>query len=576
MCAVFNFADEGVKGAIDSLNGLKDDLTPTGQLITDINTILDNTLDFTQTKDSLIGRLSHMQTTLESNALIVSAEQHKCLFCEEAASLISSSLADLESGITKALADVREIVDNNLGQNSSTLTDINSALDDAMEPLEDAEKSFNDVVTDILVDQREMVDQRRLQMGAGLITVSVVFTVIAFVGIGALLLAKCSNKKFPIAMPQCCVWCCFALCSSIVLIVAGFLLFLSVALGSVCNFVREDLLTTEGWNTYGTGDTLKLDNQTLDIMITCLTPAGSGDLMEALNLTGDLDFEEQIDQKFDELAAQQNQSVDLTEVDTLVTFSQQFGWLMLTDENVFDSTYPTYDLVKGVGIQNVNGTITDADALAALPSPSGGISFDVVPGLSTLERVNRDLLNEVLNPNPFVPDSLKYDKFFYMDVMHPSGIPSQFNNSEGNAADYRITRSFDHTNANPLVSNILGYFPAADATDFQNMLFWMRTKAGVTLDTQVSDATDELNVQLRALLDDTLDKVSDLLDAINCKFIYRGMNGMLEGLCGEVVPSLMLISMCWCVSGFLGIILMFMMYAAWSFTIDTKLLSSSL
>mmetsp|Transcript_33216 Transcript_33216/g.95842 ORF Transcript_33216/g.95842 Transcript_33216/m.95842 type:complete len:985 (+) Transcript_33216:190-3144(+) len=635
-CALASVADEGLNGsppdtpqpfmgvlpAVQMLDGLKTDLDPSspGGVIDSVEASLDKTLDFQANQDELIGRLGFMIGVLEDEKNDPMKESdvdrrtyHACLYCEYGAPILREFNRSLDEGITKGLSDMRSTIKEKLASGSEDLERLTQRLNSFDYNATALSAVTEDVVNSTLVGGRAQVnavENVRLAVFAAVASLGVA---IGLCGLVYLLHVNCAISRLErgrqstassiLIKPAACLWCSLMAYAVLVLVLGGLVLVLGVATNDTCRWAQTSVLDAEGLTKYNAllGD---LSDKAPAVAQQCLTRGGSGDVLAALGVKGQVDFGPEIRKQIDQLdQLKDNGTLDVAPLQSLVASAREFGWLFLPDTSApskdgHDVSDVPFE-VSLSGIQDKDRRIDESDtqaiikeAIKAQPAMSGVIEDAIFSSNVTILGLEE-----------------------YQAIIEPFFFAALQNGWTMDRAMYEITSTFDPDDAIVSTEAQRRAREASNDTDtrreyirmYENMVWWavrkqrLRDPSWVSFDCPtwpdesqgspcsyqeftaylvddlaapvyeagerfvgaVDKAKGELHDKLSDVLDGVLSRVDVLLDGLNCKVMYRGAQTVSDRLCERIVPNTVLVALSWVALGALAFISAALFFTLW-------------
>jgi len=357
LCSMLTMADETLNGSpqfpiflgvdvgIHRIEMLRRLLDVDGTAMTDVRSILDQTANFAAAMEDLLKKLDHMQRLLTLTGQRKTKE-HTCVFCHLAVGNNATSqglLVELRREVQASSAEAMRSIITETSSNlrGRKLVEVSSQVQRGVLSLQVFKQAYVGTFVGNVIQHKDAVRTAE-DLRHTLFQVTSAFCIIHALVMStlAIWLARRSNAKYPSSTPSCLTWFC-AFCSlSFAVLFAGIMVLVAVPVSEICNFWRYELLSYNGVSDYykqlGLYDlqnqARKIDPLAVDVFRTCLTPNGTGDIMQALSMKNSLEFQKVLDTKFVELEDKlAGRVVDTAKFELLVSRAEAFGGLFVLD-----------------------------------------------------------------------------------------------------------------------------------------------------------------------------------------------------------------------------------------------------
>eukprot|EP00386_Alphamonas_edax_P002789 GDKI01008489.1.p1 GENE.GDKI01008489.1~~GDKI01008489.1.p1 ORF type:complete len:913 (-),score=284.77 GDKI01008489.1:473-3148(-) len=630
-CAIFKFSESvlygdatvddggksfpGTTGVINFMRKLENAFTPGSpeltQIQTNIDTLLnfqDETAEFDKALEYGIAATERVYTYEAGNPDSLrpakNAYSHAYYYgtgipnsdFKGAPSIYKTIQVEVSTGLIAALKEVDKTVKDTFAPGSAILTDAKAALTDSITPMKEVQNSIDDSLAQIGFNIEDSVKNGDSARNAAFIALEVVVAVLFGLGVLEMLrVFMCSKQDFPNPLGSCCGWCFYLPCAGFFLIIGGLVLALSSVTGNVCTFVRDDLITNNEWGTYA--KTFNLDNQqTIDIATSCLSVKGDGDILTALQIRDKFDFKDQITSAFDGLTATQGQDAfDTTQLNQVVSFAQQIGWLFIPNVMSAPDEYKVpYEEVIKSGVQKA-ARDTQVASLGLINGLTE-IEVKIAPFYFGIEGGVFDAAEVAAKTGiPIVGADANWFTTGMVPVTGYITVEANKIADDAERAQYIAsiwwahqkamllfdgfqTVAFDNASVDP------PYMAARQNTpNFADFEAWIVQVATIVDDASTKllakvngdkatggdDLPTQISNTLQADLNNlVLNTVDEFLNSINCQFMLKGINGVLDGFCTGVVPGLANSAAAWVVMGVFGFLCFCWMFHVWKYLKD--------
>lgn len=241
-------ADENFVGMLPMLNKLSDMkgiLADNSSFVSEVFSILDETVDVVTSSYLAEQSLQLMSDTLALPANLNPGAVHTCQLCSTLSGPLSDLAAAVSDSSSKAMADVYTEVQTQLG--SESRADLRTAFDGAVDPLRDSATMIRDSFKFFLEDdfkdwQEDIIDY------VGLWLIVLVLLVLMLAACGFTSAACCGIREYSeekqekgenpwngkIATCACCTWCCGWGYAVVALYIGGMMILINVLISSMC------------------------------------------------------------------------------------------------------------------------------------------------------------------------------------------------------------------------------------------------------------------------------------------------------------------------------------------------------
>jgi len=386
--------------------------------------------------------------------------------------------------------------------------------------------------------------------------------------------ARRSNAKYPTSTPACISWFCGFCGLAFALLFAGALLLMAVPLSELCGFWRYDLMTSEGVGEYyrqlGLFDTAdasqKLDPLAVDVFRACLTPDGSGEILQALGLEGVLGFQELLDRRFIELEDKlAGRVVDSAKFELLVSQAEAFGGLFLLDPDEPLPLAPgSVGTMMGSSVDPDDREGPDGESLiyglntyAGLIAGPGRYSFKHgTGGGGTIITATRPTEAEVSSAPLVMQHALTYARLKEQLLSEPDVFRCDIMDSR-----YYVTER------------------ACGLEEYkQSVVSWAMQirEAGLRLGEEAQRARPIIATDLRDSLQGVLAEVRGLRSLLRCRFLWRRWEDLDFLLCNQALPGLLQGFAAWLALACGSFLLVVLHYKIWRHLLDNRVVGEEL
>ncbi|CAK0867962.1 unnamed protein product [Prorocentrum cordatum] len=599
----------GMTPMTNRFTSLSDVLDDDSDFVTDFNQLIDDTVEIDKAFSYVTQTLELLKDMMDESANRV-PNGHKCLICDslsdELTGVLDTMADSLASALTNARAEAKAALDTDKRQDVRTLldesvaplSDLNTLLVDALDPLVDGD-SWDLVESSVFEGRLSMY----VLPAYGMLAV-----VFGCLGCLAFSLRESGADGQTQALPHrcaCCSWCCGFLVALLCFFTGGLLQAVGVPLGVTC-------LTLDGFSGEvidGAQDALDLDltgdslTMMKNIVDKCLNPQDvtvpanfadvllitSGGSTQTMRQLIEADLKEAIDAPFDELqtklASEETTLANDTGVTTLRQLLSEYGAaiaeLIVTDSTSMD-TLIAADGITGQDITMITSLACANSPFVDLPTVGMDAYFT---GPSAITQSDYSLaLTAPCNSTALPPcsseancqatsfiietkEGLRSDAVFRCDVFQDaSGTVCDVwaAGTGGIATDYETCMGSDSTYSRLQTPCTLAEFGAylAEFNERINVAF-------TTLDDTTGSMTTEIDVGLRDLLDENVvDEVTEILDGMGCNFLAEYYQSVVWGACYEGVGALAYLGFLYVIVGALMCVLIIVTYAMWRRSLD--------
>jgi hypothetical protein len=351
------------------------------------------------------------------------------------------------------------------------------------------------------------------------------------------------------------------------------LLLLAVPLSEVCSFWRDNLLTYDGISDYylqmglynPSDPNRNMDRLAVDVWRTCLTHNGTGEMLEALNLQDSLEFQETLQDGFDELEQTSGNAVDAGLYDLLVQEAEAYGGLFqlfpdspltLSDNQASRMIGSSLDPDDQEGPDGET-VIYGLNTFAGLIAGTGEYTFQHgTSGPGTLITATTPSEAQVSGQPLVVQNALTYARLKEQILSEP--------------AIFRCDTLDSRLQVTERMCNFEEYRSA--------VLSWaqeIRT-AGRQLGEQVQLAQQLIADELQYSLRDVLREVRDLRSDFRCRFLWRRWEDLDFTVCNQALPGMLQGAAAWVVLAAFTLALVVLHYKIWRHLLDNKIVGEEL
>jgi hypothetical protein len=643
-------------------------LKPGGPFNTEVTALLDLTVAIERSVGQLSATLKLLTNTVglsenvkPENDLTGQSLEHTCIYCEQVGEKMTPVVQELDESLGTALNDARAQVKDQLsGEKSEELA---GNLEEKLEPV----RENADLVRDNVGQASEMGETKD-QIKAIFGQVITLLTVLVF----PLMICGCistscwaikerapddaTNPYNKHVRNAACLGCCYGTWYiAIVLIIAGVLNAITQPVASICLIVADingDNL--QKWSPALGVETDDEKKQNFDIVDTCLTEKGTGDIFNVLTvkvcprgaddkrpsdcnesekeeltvramLVGELQFE--INKAFDEIEKKDTGVPKTSEqagFDTLLKFLEtpldSLTFFSNPDKMAQDPKYAgfaspqqsvqeiaaaafgtharcddfQYDTAEFPEIQeyvNMAVSVNDfrskvvAGGFATGSTTDSVNCVDALTCTSSVDPVKQavcDASNEILK----LKRNLKSSFNFRCDMLYtPSAgrpgctkVPGESGKCWCDPKDMKKKPNGEWMQdclvldpaTNAFVGNTMkktcGYEELVQyVADFKDRI----KNSADNLDDSVVTTKDEIVTDLRRIVNKhVFDTVTELIDGINCKYMYSGITKVVDGLCFQTVRGVSEVAHAYTALGALGVIVVVFLYCMFRWSAD--------
>ena len=615
LCEAFRLADNAVNGFVDTdaggntlhrfigienvaskVHAVDQMVQPASPTIQTLLAVLDETSPIKFAVNEFLAYLEHMNDVL-SDSTNVAVGPYTCVFCSTCCSAgsggtsqLGSTIASVRDSVASALVSVRQTVADSL--TGDGLAGVRDSLSSASNSVDSFKTSFEDQLGSALVDHRGLFESIVQYIGIATIVIICLMALptlllLLVVGVGALRHESKHRPRHPCFASS--SWCLTFLFAFILFLIAGILGLVAYLESSVCEILADpDSLIANGY--FRTGS----DNgQTKDILSTCFTRAGTGDLLGTIALGNgktardSLSISAMINDQFDRLQSATSGNAQFSEnsaVVDLLDAMRDFGSLYTIMPNKLDE-------IRNDPQNQIPGPMAASlgqSTLAALLRVSlGGVPDCTDRTAVPLAGPAGDMLKQALVAagvtiaNGQTSVDLTGAASLYtaltdagIDIgIRGSSCPADFVSlptpSSGHPFDAFmemktdvVTHTFrcDGITVAALDGGEAGVTAVPRTCTFTEWIAFvsdlqvtLRAKAAA-IDGIQQATMDKINTDLRQTVQDTiLPVIDDLVDGLDCKFLFTRLVGAYTSLCwhqapgliGSVVTWLIYAVLCW-------------------------------
>eukprot|EP00930_Biecheleria_cincta_P084155 TRINITY_DN73647_c0_g1_i1.p1 TRINITY_DN73647_c0_g1~~TRINITY_DN73647_c0_g1_i1.p1 ORF type:complete len:810 (-),score=144.02 TRINITY_DN73647_c0_g1_i1:350-2779(-) len=570
----------GIDTGIQRVNVLRQLLDVDGKSMTDVRAILDETAQFGSAMDDLLNKISHMKRVLTLVGQH-NIKDHRCWFCERAAGsnstgeagMLNELLVALQSSSADAMRAIRQTTASTL--TGHPLVDISAAVRRGGTALEVFKQSYTGTLVNSLLNLREDIaalEDARQTAFTCLSGFSV--TMLLVVSNLAIWHARRSKAKYPTATPSCVSWFCGFCTLTFGLFFGGLMVLLAVPVSELCGFQRYDLLTHDGIQDYYmqiglfniADPTKNIDILATNVFRTCLTGNGTGDILDALQLRGHLQFQEVLDNRFVELEDKKaGMVVDTARYELLVTQAKHFGGLFLLDPDqplllssnaapkLMGSSLDPDDQVGPDGESLIYGLNT----FASLIEGAGRYSFEHgTSGGGLLITASQPTPASVSNKPQRTQNALVYARMKEQILSEPGLF-----RCDAMDASYVVTET------------LCGYEQfKAHVIDMAEQV----KAAGLYLGQEANAAKQLISLDLRNSIKAMMKEVRELRTLFQCRFLWKRWEQFDLTLCNQALPAALEGGAAWIVAALSALMIVVLHYKIWRHLLDNKIVGEEL
>eukprot|EP00931_Biecheleriopsis_adriatica_P118072 TRINITY_DN93543_c0_g1_i1.p1 TRINITY_DN93543_c0_g1~~TRINITY_DN93543_c0_g1_i1.p1 ORF type:complete len:811 (+),score=180.53 TRINITY_DN93543_c0_g1_i1:49-2481(+) len=570
----------GIDTGIQRVSMLRQLLDVDGKSMTDVRAILDETAKFGSAMEDLVAKINHMQRVLKLVGQH-KIKEHACWFCERAVGsnttgeigLLNELNLAIQSSSADAMRSIRQTTAVTL--TGHQLVDISAAVQRGGTALEVFKQSYAGSLVESMLGYRndlQSFEDARHTVFVCLCAFSAAMVLI--VSTGTLVHARRSKAKYPSATPSCTSWFCGFCTLTFGLLFGGCLILIAVPVSELCGFLRVDLLTHTGVTDYyrqiglfnPADQAQNIDPLAARVFQTCLTGNGTGDILEALQLRGPLNFQQVLDDKFVELEDKKaGMVVDTARYELLVSQATTFGGLFMLDPDQplpLDSN--AAPKLMGSGLDPDDQVGPDGESLiyglntyAGLIDGPGKYSFaHGTAGGGILITATEPSEASVSNQPQRTQNALVYARLKEQILSDPS-----------------LFRC-DVMDANYIVTEVQCSYQSfkVHVTDMAEQV----KEAGLRLGAEASGAKQLIASDLRASLQSMLKEVRELRTLFRCRFLWKRWEDFDFTLCNMALPAALEGAAAWVLLSFSALVLLTIHYKLWRHLLDNKIVGEEL
>eukprot|EP00746_Dinoflagellata_sp_MGD_P128239 gnl/MRDRNA2_/MRDRNA2_62641_c0_seq1.p1 gnl/MRDRNA2_/MRDRNA2_62641_c0~~gnl/MRDRNA2_/MRDRNA2_62641_c0_seq1.p1 ORF type:complete len:841 (-),score=126.53 gnl/MRDRNA2_/MRDRNA2_62641_c0_seq1:5-2527(-) len=592
LCLVLHMAHETLNGSpqnpiflgidpgIQSVAVLRRLLDIDGRVMTDLRLILDETANFANAMDDALKKISHMKRTLMINGQ-QKIKEHACTFCEIAVGnnrtgevgLLTSLQIEIEQSSAAAMQGIRDTATRTL--TGKSLVDMSTAVKRSEGALDVFRKGYVGAVVESIISQKAFIDQLEESRHTGfqfLAALSILHVI--FASTGALWYARQSKAKYPAGTPSLMVWCCGFCTASFGLVFAGLMLVLAIPNAELCQFLRYELVTHNGFSDYYREVGLvdiddiygRMDPMAVDVARTCFTSNGTGDILEALHLRERLDFQRQLDDKFVELSKRLGSKVvDVAGFELLVSQAELYGGLFVLAP---DDPRP---LEPNAAPQMMGSSVDPDDQ----PAPKGGTMIaglntyaGLIAGAGKFSFAHGTAGGGILitDTQPGAEDTAGLS-LQAQNALHYARLKEQI------LTEPDVFRCDILDSRSRVVEKVCGFEEYRET-----VVQWAQQvrQAGTILGQEAQLAIPAISQDLRSAMLSTLREVNILRTQFGCRFLRIRWEELDTSLCGQIVIGVFQGAAAWLVLAFFTAVLIVLHYKVWRHFLDNKIVGVEL
>lgn len=341
-CVAHTFAEEALYGgdwflgtepSVERLTSLATALDVDSRVMKTVRSVLSASMQFAEKHKLLRRRLRHFNQTLAEVGFGRRVFDHRCVFCNLAQGqgndgpqaapplrypkngLLNAISDQVESSSSSAMHHIREF--STLRLTGANLTDLARKVKRAKEAFTLFDQGLRDALPNLwgrLRPHVDLVESIRYSLSVLLCALSIVG---AFTGWLAFLITRVRLVKWeddhkrrpPSGKQHCCSWCCGFVHGVLAILLGGSLLFAAAPAGEACQFVRQELLTYGGMETYApllgfvrdpaAGISASAVDGAVKLAQSCFAQNRTGKMLEAVDITSDyFSFEPELTKAF--------------------------------------------------------------------------------------------------------------------------------------------------------------------------------------------------------------------------------------------------------------------------------------
>jgi len=573
LCTALTLAAESTGGspgmylgselAVSYLSDISAELDVDGQVMTTVRRVIRETQNFTDLQEDFRMRVNHFEAVLNKTGPAYRVFEHRCVFCSlgvgdpikptpgfPAEGLLPALRSSVEASASEAIGEIRGIaMQRFLEQNLTSMSrDVKVALG--------AARAFDDALFDSLVrywprfvHSADTIEPARL---AAFIILGWCAMSGAVIGWLAWFVTRYRFQHHPdippSPKPHMCSWC-FGFCyTATALTLGGLLLGGALFTGEGCTFLRQDLFIWGGPTRYMTAFGLRpgQDDLAVDMLETCYTTNGTGDLLGTMGLREAFRFQPDLSGAFyqlDERYGEPPEGLGTRELlDSLKSLAAEYGDVFMLDP------LPAVDNTT-LGVLELNPNVADllmGSSLFPNDMKGAGSFAPIMTGLNEYAAL-------VAGPGKYTFSRGTAGGGFVITPDRPSAeelatLPDASRNALLYArAKERLLASNNTMNCDSLRLDAQGRGTSLENVTERNCSLpefhaFIIAEAGRleqaldALSAETAAVTHTLRMDMKLSVAPTLKKMRDMRLQLGCRFMWRRVEEFDEGLCDTLAP----------------------------------------
>eukprot|EP01066_Platyproteum_vivax_P008639 Platyproteum_vivax@DN3667_c0_g1_i1.p1 len=482
---------------------------------------------------------------------------HHCALCK-----LASDAGPLEE-TSNMIIDARgKLIEFETEINTVRNTLINDSRDRLSEPQETVERLTGEVmkITSQLFEQAPGIQKMENSRFISFLVVSWLTFAMVLVGAAVLLYGGCSKKSYPSSWPFGLSACCMISVAFVTMFLGGLLLLVAIPVSDGCAYTQNTLLTHNGLQAFN------LDPTIVDVVNTCLTPQGDGDLGTVLKINGTIDqVVRALDEAHKSASEKAELNVPIEKIDELVELMESNKGLYFADlyraglQLSNTTTTAAFLQIMGSNVQPTNTTIpyTNEESIGLLDYEALVDPFYFQSLYPNTTKDTRYVINAVQ------PDENDINALSNPDLQTAIRLAKM--KEELLTGEKFLVYGFVRASADSINGTI--EFLPSNLTNFEEHIGNMIVHLKERIHTVLADVSAVQN----KVLYDVWGEIREIFaglgkrldDNLNCSVMYARSQQAIVPLCGEVVTSMTLVTMAWVFLAMFYIIGFSVLYFAW-------------
>jgi hypothetical protein len=608
LCQAFELGDNVLNGynsldgehlfiGIENVGPVVDSIEATVQLgsptLQSVMAIVGETRPITYALDEFLLYLNHMNTIL-GDSTNNDVGNYECIFCQLCCSgndesMVGKAISSISGSVASGLSEARVKVESAL--TGDNLDNVRSSLSSSDTTINDLKLQVESMFDVVLISNKDLFDSivKYIDLATIIVIASMglptlLLLIVVFLGVFRSREKSLTNPSEKVRNPCCtsCSWCISFLFAFLIFIIAGVLGSASYLLASSCDLLVDiDTLVSDVVPRLSADS--PSNSQVRDIIRTCATMDGSGDLLGTIQFADNktardaLDISGPINAQFDklgEMADGMTSSFAINpHIKSLIDTLVGMGSLFTMKPHVMEAirSDPSFQLSPGLAAFLGDAVITDliersiksvpdcndraassfesTEAGEELASRMGvqGASLEGLSGFVAAVQAAGIDIGVIGNTCPAAFMSLSppdvtmahpFDKF----VEYRTFVQSHTFRCDQLVVSPDPVSGAPSATINPRTCNWddwVVYISDLGATLGQKAL---------DIDSIQSTTMDRISTDLRSLVqEEVLSKVDSLLNGLDCKFINERYTKTIEALCWKEVPGMIGTAITWLV-----------------------------